>query len=267
MKVLILTLGTRGDVQPFVALAAELTRQGHQAVLAAPHRFTDFLSRHHVTSSPIDDGPLALLNDQLTVDRVASGGIGSKVALMRQMPALFEPVLRDCWTAATIGPGAGADVIVHNGQVVAGQHVAEALDVPAVLALPLPMYVPTSQFRWPGQEFPPWLPRGLNRLTFAGMKAPTAMFGSTVDRWRESELGLTRRPPPPRSDEAAGRLPGSGAARLQPTGTPPPARLAGYRHHHRLLELGNTRPASRPLHIFRSRSTRHRTAPRGGRIH
>jgi hypothetical protein len=33
-----------------------------------------------------------------------------------------------------------------NGQVVVGQHVAEKLGIPAVLALPIPMYVPTREF-------------------------------------------------------------------------------------------------------------------------
>ena len=39
MKLLILTLDTRGDVQPFVALPRGLANAEHEAVLAAPHRF------------------------------------------------------------------------------------------------------------------------------------------------------------------------------------------------------------------------------------
>jgi sterol 3beta-glucosyltransferase len=37
VKVLILTLDTRGDVQPFVTLPRGLANAGHEAVLAAPH--------------------------------------------------------------------------------------------------------------------------------------------------------------------------------------------------------------------------------------
>ncbi|WP_371745916.1 glycosyltransferase [Arthrobacter oryzae] len=39
MKVLIMTLGTRGDVQPFIALARGLMAAGHEVVLTAPQRF------------------------------------------------------------------------------------------------------------------------------------------------------------------------------------------------------------------------------------
>ncbi|GAA0526608.1 glycosyltransferase [Paractinoplanes ferrugineus] len=192
MKVLILTLGTRGDVQPFVALTQELQRRGHAAVLGAPKRFAELVAGQGVVFAEVDDGPLRVLDGGSAVGDVASGGMGAKLALMRQMPAMFTRVLDDCWRLASTGPGRGADVIVHNGQVLAGQHVAEKLDVPAVLALPMPMYVPTRQFPWPGQQFPSWLPASMNRMTYAGMRAPAMMFGRTVDRWRAG-LDLPRR--------------------------------------------------------------------------
>ncbi|RSM70846.1 glycosyltransferase [Actinoplanes sp. ATCC 53533] len=192
MKVLILTLGTRGDVQPFVALAQELQRRGHQAVVAAPVRFADLITGQGVAFAGVDDGPLRVLDSESTVGDVAAGGLRAKAALMRRLPAMFTRVLDDCWQVASTGLGVGADLIVHNGQIMAGQHIAEKLGVPAVLALPMPMYVPTREFPWPGQQFPAWLPAGVNRLTYAGMKAPAVVFGRTVDRWRDG-LGLPRR--------------------------------------------------------------------------
>lgn len=145
MKLLILTLDTRGDVQPFVALPRGLANAGHEAVLAAPHRFEGFVRDQGVPFAGIDD----------------------------------------CWSVAAEGPGAGADILVHNGQVVVGQHVAEKLGIPAVLALPIPMYVPTREFPWAGRAIPRWWPSALNRATFLGVKGPAMMFGRTVDRWRD----------------------------------------------------------------------------------
>ncbi|WP_328346949.1 glycosyltransferase [Micromonospora sp. NBC_00421] len=188
MRVLILTLGTRGDVQPFLPLARELHGRGHEAVVAAPQRFAALAAAHTVPFVALDDGPMRVLDAGSAVGDVADGGLRAKAALMRRLPEMFGRVLDDCWQAAS----GGADLIVHNGQVIAGQHVAEKLGVPAVLALPLPMYVPTREFPWPGQEFPDLLPRALNRATYAGMRAPALVFGRTVDRWRDT-LGLPRR--------------------------------------------------------------------------
>jgi sterol 3beta-glucosyltransferase len=187
VKVLIMTLGTRGDVQPFVALARGLTAAGHDAVLAAPHRFDEFVRSRGVDFAGIDDGPMRLMDSgAAVVEDVATGGLGKKLALAKQMPALFTRTLEDCWTVAE---DAGADLVVHNGQVIAGQHVAERLGRPAVLALPIPMYVPTREFPAPGVPVPRLVP---NRVTFLGMKGVAMMFGRTVDRWRAT-LGLPRR--------------------------------------------------------------------------
>lgn len=192
MKVLIMTLGTRGDVQPFIALA-RLLAAGHEVVLTAPERFAGFVAGHGVSFAGVDDGPMRLMDDPAVAGAVIEGGMRARLRQARTMPAMFTQLLADCWDVASDGAGGGADVVVHNGQIIAGQHVAEKLGIPAVLALPIPMYVPTREFPWPGVGLPTWLPALANRAMFLGMKAPPAIFGRVVDRWREDTLGLPRR--------------------------------------------------------------------------
>ena len=45
MKIAILTYGSRGDVQPYLALALGLQKAGHTIRLAAPHRFADLAAQ------------------------------------------------------------------------------------------------------------------------------------------------------------------------------------------------------------------------------
>ena len=54
MRAFVLTVGSRGDVQPFVALAAGLRASGHDAVLAAPAMFGDLAAAHGVPFAPLD---------------------------------------------------------------------------------------------------------------------------------------------------------------------------------------------------------------------
>lgn len=194
MKALIMTLGTRGDVQPFVALAQALGAAGHEAVLCAPHRFEQLVTGNGVTFAGVDDGPLRQLDTPAEAGEAFGGGARMRLRQIREMPSMFDQVLADSWQVAAHGAGAGADVVIHNGQIIAGQHVAEALGIPAVLGLPLPMYVPTREYPWPGQSLPFGLPGRLNRATFAGMRLPATMFGRVVDRWRRDTLGLSPRP-------------------------------------------------------------------------
>ncbi|PUB24896.1 sterol 3beta-glucosyltransferase [Promicromonospora sp. AC04] len=194
MKALIMTLGTRGDVQPFVALARALDAAGHEAVVCAPHRFADFVTGSGVTFAGVDDGPMRQLDTPAEAGDAFQGGVRMRLRQIREMPSMFDQVLADSWQVAARGAGEGADLVVHNGQILAGQHVAEALGIPAVLGLPLPMYVPTREFPWPGQSLPFGLPGWLNRATFGGMRLPASIFGRVIDRWRRNTLGL-----PPRS--------------------------------------------------------------------
>jgi len=50
MEVTVLTYGTRGDVQPFLALAVGFQKVGHAVKLAAPHRFNNFVNAYGVSS-------------------------------------------------------------------------------------------------------------------------------------------------------------------------------------------------------------------------
>ncbi len=57
VKVTILSYGSRGDIQPFVALAVGLRRSGHDVRLAAPHRFVDLLSQYQIPFAPLPGDP------------------------------------------------------------------------------------------------------------------------------------------------------------------------------------------------------------------
>lgn len=194
MKILILTFGTRGDVQPFVAVGAELLARGHEVTLAAPERFSALTTEHGLEFAVVDDGPLAQVDASGGVGEAMSGGLRAKLAQLRAMPASMTQVLEDCWRAASDGPGAGADVILYNGQVLASPHIAEKFGVPAVMGQLMPLTVPTSEFAWPGQELPAWLPAQFNRASYQLMKGALAAFAGATDKWRTTTLGLPRRP-------------------------------------------------------------------------
>lgn len=233
MKALVMTLGTRGDVQPFVALAQGLVEAGHQALVCGPHGFEGFVRERGVDFAGVDDGPMRQLDSAAQAGEVIQGGARARIRQVRQMPAMFERVLGDCWQVAS-GAGSDADLVVHNGQVLAGQHIAEAMGVPAVLATPLPMYVPTREFPWAGQALPGWLPRWSNRATYAGVHLPALMFRRVIDRWRQHMLGLPRR----RGRHDPRRRPDGGPAPVlhafSPAAVPPPsdwppgAKVTGY---------------------------------------
>ena len=63
MDVLILTHGTRGDVQPFVALACALRNAGHSVRLGAPAAAAALVRSYGVRFVELADGPNELAGD------------------------------------------------------------------------------------------------------------------------------------------------------------------------------------------------------------
>ncbi len=59
MRITILTNGSRGDVQPFLALAVGLKQAGFDAQLAAPPTFETFIQQYGVEFLALDDQPTA----------------------------------------------------------------------------------------------------------------------------------------------------------------------------------------------------------------
>ena len=53
MNIGIFTYGTRGDVQPYIALALGLMEKGHQITLAAPENFQDLVEDYGITFHPL----------------------------------------------------------------------------------------------------------------------------------------------------------------------------------------------------------------------
>lgn len=101
MKIAIHTLGTRGDVQPYIALALGLRRAGHDVLLAAPAQFSDLAASHGIGFAALPAEFLQMLDDPEFKGAVARGvGPGSILKLLKRF-------LRG-WQKRTFGPGSTA---------------------------------------------------------------------------------------------------------------------------------------------------------------
>lgn len=196
MRVFLLAYGTRGDVQPMLALARALRTAGHDALVAAPESFAPLAAGHAIPFAGLDEGVLDLwaAPDIAQVAGERRGGLRSLRAystLVRRMRPALRRLFDGAWAAAR---GSGADLVVHAPVATAGPHIAERLGVPAVIAALDPLYLPTREFAHPLGLNPPWLPPALNRLTFhAFLRGQLRLAGIGVERWRREVLGLPRR--------------------------------------------------------------------------
>ncbi len=181
MRILITTFGTRGDVQPYVALGGALRERGHDVTLAAPGAFRDMADGVGLALYPAGSRMLTMLQEvmpELSGPRDALRTLGVMREAMREH-------LDEQWAAARASE---PDLVVHHPKCLAGPHLAEALDVPAVLSIPLPFYTPTHAFPIPILGGASLGGRG-NRASYALARLTTIMYGGVVDDFRR-RIGL-----------------------------------------------------------------------------
>jgi sterol 3beta-glucosyltransferase len=190
MRALLLTVGSQGDVQPFVALASRLRSAGHEAVLAAPAVYQGL-----AIASDVPFVPLGL--DMNEVGQAVAGrhGLRHVLAFTRAMGQRARDVL----PAVTALARDGADIVVHHPVLPIGQHLAELLGVPAVVAPPMPILVPTREFLSPAWPYNCRLPKAVNRSSYRPARYLSgAWCRRDIDRWRRDTLALE--PSPGRHD-------------------------------------------------------------------
>jgi len=118
--------------------------------------------------------------------------VKSMIALMKDAKALNREMMKDAWNAAQ---KAEPDIIIFHPKALAGSHIAEKLGVPAILAMPVPVIVPTSEF--PAIGFPNLkLGAGFNRLSYSIIHKGYHSYDDVVNEFRQEVLGLGKYPKP-----------------------------------------------------------------------
>ena len=183
-RALLITTGSRGDVQPFLVLAHALAEAGACPVVAAPRRFDNLAARFGAEFIGLDDSILDL-QDEL----VGAGPVRAVRSLGRIRP-LMRRWLDDLAELAH-GESGRADIVVFTQKALGGASVAERLKVPGLPAQLIPTGPPTSAFRAPFA--PVGTPRLLYRASWLLVGAP---WRRMVAQWRSARLGLKTSPIP-----------------------------------------------------------------------
>jgi UDP:flavonoid glycosyltransferase YjiC (YdhE family) len=187
VRITIVTVGSRGDVQPYVALGVGLVTRGY-AVRVATHRsFRDAVVERGLEFAPLEGDPQRLVSGRRGQAWLESGEslLRFLIRFLRLFRPLMEQYLHDAWEACQ-----GSDAIVYSPLGFAGHHAAEALGVPSWLAAVQPAVrtrafpvLPLTARRHFGGAVN-WLSYGIyEQLAWQPLRGP-------LNRWRK-ELGLT----------------------------------------------------------------------------
>lgn len=186
MKISVMCGGTRGDVQPYVALADFLAARGHEVVLATHEPFRQMAEARGLHFVGLPGDPRQQIQTEEGRELVASQR--TSLRFVRQLSELIEPWLESL--LRQIRPLCeAADLVVYSPLAFLAWHVSQATGTKTVLAALQP-YAPT-------REFPTVV---LGERNFGGMLNLASHYVAeglawwsvrrTVERLRVEELGL-----------------------------------------------------------------------------
>ncbi|KAF8139999.1 glycosyltransferase family 1 protein [Boletus edulis] len=117
-----LTIGSRGDVQPYIALAKGLKADGHRVKIATHGEFQAWIESHGIEFGYVGGDPAELM--RICVENGTFTVAFWKESLM-MFRGWFDDLLKTSWEACQ-----GTDVLVESPSAMGGYHIAEALKIP-----------------------------------------------------------------------------------------------------------------------------------------
>ncbi|CAI7584793.1 unnamed protein product [Penicillium crustosum] len=197
LNIVIQIVGSRGDVQPFVALGAELQNMGHRVRIATHNVFEQFILEAGLEFYPIGGDPADLMSYMVknpglipSLDSVREGYIQKKQLMMAE-------ILHGCWQSClmpdpiTNAPFV-ANAIIANPPSFAHVHCAQALGIPLHLMFTMP-WSPTTAFPHPLANLKniPADQAWLNRVSYGVVDWLSWQgLGGVINDWRKHELEL-----------------------------------------------------------------------------
>jgi rhamnosyltransferase subunit B len=181
MKILLCSLGSHGDVHPYLALGRQLLQRGHTVTFATSAYYRELIESHGIAFAPIR--PDAPLHDSAVMARIMDARRGPETVIKEHV----MPAIRNTYQDLA-KPAAQADLLVSHALTYAVPVLAEktgkpwastvlspmvffsAHDVP-VLA-PLPML---AKLRLLGPGFNTWFIRQLKKFSLSWSRPVAAL--------------------------------------------------------------------------------------------
>ncbi|KAG6903130.1 hypothetical protein C0995_004677 [Termitomyces sp. Mi166 len=137
MHFVCLTIGSRGDVQPYIALGLGLMKEGHRVTIVTHEEYREWILSFNIGHRTAGGDPGALM--KLSVENKMFSPDFFKESLTKFRPWL-DQLLVDAWKACR-----DADVLLESPSAMAGVHIAEALSIPYFRTFTMP-WTKTTEF-------------------------------------------------------------------------------------------------------------------------
>jgi sterol 3beta-glucosyltransferase len=182
LRVTCLTIGSRGDVQPYIALCKGLLAEGHKPKIATHAEFGPWVEKHGIAFEAIDGDPAELM-------RICVENGMFTYSFLKEASSKFrgwiDELLISAWRACQ-----DSDILIESPSAMAGIHIAEALGIPYFRAFTMPW---TRTRAYPHAFAVPEHKIGGAYNYFSYVMFDNVFWkaiAGQINRWRKKQLGL-----------------------------------------------------------------------------
>ncbi|CAF0947201.1 unnamed protein product [Adineta steineri] len=197
LAIVMLIIGTRGDIQPFIALGKALLRYGHRVRLATHETFRSFVREQGLEFYPLGGNPADLMSFMVKNAGIVpsvSSIIAGDITKNRQ---IISEILQSTWKACIdvddeTGIPFVAEAIIANPPSYGHIHCAQKLQIPLHIMFTMP-WSPTGAFSHPlcqiNNNYGPQ--QLINRISYTVMETLVwSGMGDLINEFREQTLHL-----------------------------------------------------------------------------
>jgi len=130
LRITCLTIGSRGDVQPYIALCKGLLAEGHRPRIATHAEFGPWIEKHGIDFVSIGGDPAELMRICVENGMFTYSFLKEATSKFRDW---IDELLESAWTACQ-----DSDILIESPSAMAGIHIAEALGIPYFRAFTMP---------------------------------------------------------------------------------------------------------------------------------
>ncbi len=191
MNITILTLGSRGDVQPYVVLGEELVKRGHSVTICTGGSFRKFIEERGIKFEQAHTDFMELVKRE-EGRAIMNGKRVSPFKMIKFVKEVINPSFRksfDDFLAAS----RGADLIIYHPKASVAEDIGHYMRVPVVSMSPVPMVYPVKEF--PNLALAPDKDFGhlINRLSYSVIKFSESSFIKEINDFRQKKLHMKSR--------------------------------------------------------------------------
>ncbi len=140
MVITILTTGSRGDTQPYIALGIALKKAGHHVRIAAFENYEAFVKSYGLEYLPIKGDVSKIVTSDIGKDASKADNPFKVLMSFNKLQTYVFDLQKDFYSACQ-----GSDAIVYHPGAPIGYFAAQHLNIPSILATPFPM-TPTKEY-------------------------------------------------------------------------------------------------------------------------